>query len=953
MNQLIQATQRGDAKEFARVLSHHPNPKGVLNRRDNDGWTITHHAANGNSTEIVSLILEKGGDPLNEIPRGRNTPLHLALTSKEENSKAIADMIYKKAFELKVAPRTNKEGTHPLHLAAKLGYDTLAKTLLKQCPEAKSVANASGMTPLGIALNGGHKKIVSDIIEATEGSPTEFDDFQTIFPSYNAKAQRSLIPPVKIFVVGDNSSGKSTLIKSIQGESFYYRFWGVSWNTPDVPTNKVGLVPRDFLSKSFSRVIFYDLASGADTVHEDLLESIEDLAHSLFIVVIDNRPERRVMEQRLEFWLSFILMQCNKFPTQPIIQNVQQPQSRPNVLIVASFGELHSKAFRHAPGIRLSLVVKSVSRHNREFIRRLNIVNSIALDCRKAESPPMRVLRDELTKMCRELRPPAASLHCQCYILSETLRQLEVDIESKNDQLPVIKLGNLASLVQKKSSETELNLFHLLPQDSEELHKLCLALEEIGRVILIPISSRSIESIWIVYGKAKVADKLDELFVNYVDKQQGSTGSIALMSSEALEKCLQPVASNGMDLLTQLLECFRIHDNSVRDITNLPSEPPFFFFPALFSVSTGHKEEEEKWEPDDNCFAWSIVPSRKDHQLNRVFLPRFTKTLLVLLFQRCGDEREFEHRCIWSEGIHFQDKESSDRQLEVTIIANSKAVILNMRFHPSIEIPMLQLRNVILNEIRSHKENIQPETAVEESLVLNDGRTMFPVRSPSLPRVQHPITTLRESISKSSLALSLPPSGTSTPIFGASQVSASSASLSSTLEDLPFFEPSLYLPKLSLTNRLCLLRPDYANSELTDNFLRDFRNSIGVEHYKAFMEVFDLPMISSTPASSAHSSQMSVVPVSSQQGFVFPDISSSVGSNMAQPSSIDSTCNTFGKLVDCLDSISICNTAEVLAELQVCGLIIRIICACLVPRPSCLCVVFYQLKAFLSSSTKN
>ena len=941
MNQLIKAAQRGDAKEFARIHSHHPNPTDVLNRRDNDGWTITHHAANGNSTEIISLIMEKGGDPLSEIPRGRNTPLHLALMSKEENSKAIADILYKKAFELKVAPRANKEGTHPLHLAAKLGYDTLAKTLLKQCPEAKYAANSGGMTPLGMALSGGHKKIVDDIIEATEGSPTQFEDFQMIFPSYDAKAQRLLTPPVKIFVVGDNSSGKSTLIKSIQGESFYYRFWGIAYSTTEVPTNKVGLVPSDFLSKSFGRVIFNDLASGANTVHEDLLDSIEDLAHSLFIIVVDNRPEKKVMEQRLEFWLSFVLMQCSRFPTQPIIQNTvaQQPQSRPNVLIVASFGELHNKkAFRHAPGVRLNLVVRSISRHNRELCRRLNIVNSIALDCRKAESPPMRILREELSKMCRELRPPATPLHCRCYILSETLRQLEVDIDSKNDHLPVMKLGNLASLVQKKSSTTESNLYHLLPQDSEELHQLCQALEEIGRVILIP-SGRAIENTWIVYGKAKVADKLDELFVNFVDKQCKLTGSIALMSSEALEECLQPVASKGMDLLTQLLECFKIHDNSVRDITNLPSEPPYFFFPALLSL-TSQVGEEEKWD-DGIYFAWSIVPSSKDHQLNRVFLPRFTKTLLVLLFQRCGDEREFEHRCIWSEGIHFQDKESSDRQLEVTIIANSKAIIVNMRFESNIEIPMLQLRNMILNEIRSHKEHIQPETAIEESLVLNDGKTIFPVRSPSLPRLQHPITTLRESVSKSSLAFSLPPSGTSTPIFGISQVSASSASLDSTLDDLPFFEPCLHLAKLSLTNRLCLLRPDYTNTELTDNFLRDLRNSIP-EYYKAIAEVFDLPVISSTPASSVHSSQMSVVPVSSsQQGIMPPDVSGSAGSNMAHLSSLGSTaCSTFGKLVDCLDSISICNTTEVLAELQVCELVIISykIMPILVSRHYCLAV---------------
>ena len=529
-----------------------------------------------------------------------------------------------------------------------------------------------------------------------------------------------------------------------------------------------------------------------------------------------------------------------------------------------------------------------------------------------------------------------------------------MDVDSKSDQLPVIKLGNLTSLVQKNSSETEPNLFHLLPQDSEELHKLCLALEEIGRVILIP-SSRSIENTWIVHGKSKVADKLDELFVSYVDKQQGSKGSIALMSSEALEECLQPVASNGVDLLSQLLECFRIHDNSVRDITNLPSEPPFFFFPALLSLTgQGHAGEEENWY-DGTFFAWSIVPSsNKDYQHNRVFLPRFTKTLLVLLFQRCGDEREFEHRCIWSEGIHFQDKESCDRQLEVTVIANSKAVILNMRFHPSIEIPMLQLRNVILNEIRSHKETIQPETAVDENLILNDGRTIFPVRSPSLPRVQHPITTLRESISRSSLALSLPPSGTSTPIFGIPQTSTSSTtSLSSMLEDLPFFEPSLHLPKLSMTNRLCLFRPDYANSELTDNFLQDFQNIFGAEHYRAIVEVFDLPMISSTPASSVHSSQMSVVPVGAQQGFVFPNVvSSSAGSNMAQLSSIDSTCNTFGKLVDCLDSISICNTTEILAELQVwIAIMISIVCQSCVQTLIFLAYIYYI--KFSSSSNTN
>lgn len=484
-----------------------------------------------------------------------------------------------------------------------------------------------------------------------------------------------------------------------------------------------------------------------------------------------------------------------------------------------------------------------------------------------------------------------------------------------------MKLDNLASLVRRKSSDSETNLYQLLPQDSEELLELCKALEEVGRLILVP-SSHGDENAWIVYGKQAVANKLDKLFVGYLGlnaerQDKSAVGSIALMTSAKLEQCLQPVAAIGMDLVTNLLEHFKIHDNSVREITKLPSDPPFFFFPTLLPMNS----EKENWETDDesHCFGWSIEPTK--HQLSRFFLPRFTKSLLLLLFQRCGEARDFEHRCLWSEGIHFQDKCSNDsRQLEVTIIANSKAVILNMRFHSTIEISALYMRNMILNEIRSLKENVQPETKVEESLIPKDG-TPFPVRSPSPVKIQYPIKELKKTISKSSLslALSVPPSRTSTPIIGISQISGSSESLD-IQNVLPFFEPCLYLPRLNLTNLVCLLRPEYVNSELTDSFLRDFQRSIGQSYYKPFADFFDLPTISTTPTSSVQGSQISIVPVSPQQRSSFSHACTPFGSEMAHLPSIDTNCgcNTFGKLVECLNSISIYNTVELLADVQVC-----------------------------------
>ena len=925
MLQLIQATRRSDAKEFTRILSHHPNPAAILNMRDNDGWTLTHHAAYSNCIEIVAVVLEKGGEPLNEIPRMRNTPLHLALMSNHENSWSIAAMLHSKAFGLNLTPRANREGNHPLHLAAKVGNAELVKDLLKKNLEAKNIPNSNGRTPLGLAINGGHQSIADRLIEVTMGSPTQFKDFETIFRSFNSKAQKYLATiPVKIFVIGDNSNGKSTLIKSIQSESLYDRFWGISYNTPDVPNNKVGLVPIAHQSKKFhGKVIFYDLASGDNFVHDNLLNTADDLAHSMFIVVVDNRPEKKVMEQRLEFWLNFIHMQCSRFSTREIIYNEVSPhdpeQQRPNVLVISSFGELHNqKAFRNAPKIRLNQVVRSVTRHNREITQRLNVVAEIALDCRKAESPPMRQVRDELSRYCQQLRPQPAQLHSRCYILSDILRQLEERAKNSDsdeyDQLPIMKLSNLLSLVRQNSSDTETNLYQLLPQDSEELLELCKALEEVGRLVIVP-SSHGDENAWIVYGKQTVANKLDELFVGYLSlnaegQDKSAVGSTALMTSGKLEQCLQPVAALGMDLVTNLLEHFKIHDNSVREITKLPSDPHFFFFPTLLPM----KLEIETWETEgrSHCFGWSIEPSK--HQLSRFFLPRFTKCLLLLLFQRCGDAMDFEHRCLWSEGIHFQDKCSSDsRQLELTIIANSKAVILSMQFHSTIEIPALYLRNMILNEIRSLKESVQPEIKIEESLVPKNG-TSFPIRSPSPVKMQYPIKELKKNISKSSLSLAL-----SVPPSGISQISGSSESLN-IQNVLPFFEPCLYLPSLNLSNLVCLLRSEYVNSELTTSFLQEFQRSIGQEYYKPFAEFFDLPMISTTPMPSMHSSDLSIVPVSPQERSSFSHAYAPYQNEIARLPSVSAMCgcNTFGKLVECLNSISICNTVEFLADLQVC-----------------------------------
>ena len=914
MNELVEAIQRSDAKEFSRILLHHPNPAATLNHRHRDGWILTHHAACGNSIEIMTTVLENGGDPLYEIPSDRNTPLHLALMSKQENSSTIAAILHSKVAELRVSPGRNREGNHPLHLASLNGNDSLVKEMLLLNPTAKNRANAYNMTPLGLALSNRHQNVVDVLIGSTLGNPTQFEDFVSIFSSFNTKAQKYLSSiPVKVFVVGDNSSGKSTLIKSIRSKSFYDRFWGVTYNTPNVPNNKMGLVPSNHVGKKFGKIIFHDLASSTNFINKGLL-STDDLTHSMFIVVIDNRPEKKVMEQRLEFWLNFILLHCNHFsPVNPIYNQTAFQPVRPNVLVVASFGELHSGGtFRNPPAVRLNLVVRSVSRHNREIAWRLNVVNYIALDCRKAESPPMSQVREELSKTCSQLRPQVTEVHCRCYILSDVLRQLEREAEElSKHQLPIMKLSSLVFLIKQRSLERQPNLYQLLPQDYDELLNLCQVLEERGSLTLLSSSCEE-DNLWIMYGKEMIANKLDKLFVDYVEGPGRTKETIALMTTEVLEVILQPVAYIGMDLLTKLLELFKIHDRSVQELTRHPREPPIFFSPTLLKAYTDTKCTRN-WETGQEylSFGWCFTPSTD--QVSRFFIPRFTKTLLLLLFQRCSKVRDFEHRCLWSEGIHFQDKASDNEQikLDVIIAVNSNAVILNMRYSSGIEISSLCLRNMILDEIRLHRNNMQPQTKVDESIIPKDGSS-FPISSSTMPRVQYSFEDMKKIIvSKSSISLSAHSSVTTTSI---PQVSGTSGSLD--LEEVPFFEPSIYLPNLSLTNQLCLLREDYVDREITDSFLRNLCEIFGPDHYKAFAEWFDLRIISNTPDLSAHASQSSIV-LANQQPHNFVQHTTSFGSGIGQQSSIGPKCNTYGKLVHCLDSVSICNTVKTLKRVQV------------------------------------
>lgn len=522
----------------------------------------------------------------------------------------------------------------------------------------------------------------------------------------------------------------------------------------------------------------------------------------------------------------------------------------------------------------------------------------------------MDSIRSHLHKYSDRLRPNESQLtplDSKCYILSEVFKLLEED----ESRIPAIALEDLATEIQTQSLQQGPSLYHLLPQDTSQLLKLCENLDERERVLLVK-SSKANKSTWIIYGKQKLACLIDESLTQFSAAGQIMPGNLALMTRNSLEECLAPLSSLGMDVLEKLLEYFKFHDNSFQDIIGTSncderSQPgeefSLYFFPTLLPS----KGIEDTWEMDDTVtrgFAWRLLPAT--NQECRCFQPRFLMSLLLLLYDKCYETDSFNSRYLWSEGVEFvADK------MELCVMVNSKAIIINMRYNPEEEIKPLQLRNMIRNQIEERREIMQPQTKIEESFVPKDGARL-PIHSPTTPKKAFRLQEVKQSIMSVSL-LSLA-STESIETIPSSISSIKSIQLS---EPLPFFEPWLSLSNLGAASLHYLTDIEYVNEQMDPQFLNELNRCLGPTYSKRFADHFDLPQ--TTAPSVASGSEMSIV---QERSGVNLHIAGQAIPESDFSSYTTYGCTTYGQLVKHLDSMSIFNTSEFLGEIEVSQLIL-------------------------------
>ena len=534
---------------------------------------------NASMYPIVLKILLDNGANVQAVDRVGDAPIHIACNgSRLDCLKAI---LQSKGC---VPNQQNADGDTALHIVCRMGnkYNKyFVQTLLSMPGIDPKIANHAGVTPIEVA-------------------GTNYLVIQTI-NNFLKQKQSSLQTYLKIFVVGNSGTGKSTLIKAVTTEASELRKYAIFpkmkfVNPSDVPPHTAGIVPIPFNSKHFGHAVLYDFAGQHEyySSHAAVMENLILPTPPLFLLLIDISKPIEEIKEKLVYWWHFIN------------NHSQRAAAPPHVMFVASHKDKVRARGEDPQNIIDEVMENSINDKKVSFM----FEGSFPMDCRKLVSRGLTALLTQLNTTCQVLRQTAdVGLHCHILKAFLTTTRLK--------ELVVCQIFQIFKKI--KSDET------LLPQNSPQLIPLLSTLSDQGHILLLQ-NYTDVNKSWVILkpevllaevnGSIFAPDYFKEHFRNFAM----STGVVVLskirkMFTEFHHEVL-------VEFLIHLEFCFRIKDKHTLELitknevslTNQASEyrEEYYFFPSLVRNEN----------PEDVC------------------LPQETDMYQCGWFYKCGKETE-------------------------------------------------------------------------------------------------------------------------------------------------------------------------------------------------------------------------------------------------------------------------------------------------------------------------
>ena len=648
-----------------------------------DGDTILHLLCKSEIDENKVIQLLKyylKEDILKSNPnirdRGGNVAIHLACNPDVKNS----------------------EGNTALHLACRFRKPNIVNFLLSQANCDPNVKNNKKEVPLQMTTNSG---IIKDLIRYGAQTSIMYDSHRSALGT-----NEPIKPPVKIFVVGNPSVGKSTLTEALKKKLNLIARLFTSGKVSGVDKKTVGIIPHKFDSEVFGQVTVYDFAGHREfySGHAALLKAAIQLNPPIFIIVVNLCNEVNQIIQNILYWISFLENQCTLV------------SCKPHLIIIGSHADtLNSKGV--SPQEKVNTLV-SLLRPN--YFINLKFMGFIPMDCQLHESTGMNDLRPLLVKSCSELRiqePITFNAHCFLVYLLETFKDI-----------PAVTLGTVHQEIEKSHKEGVLDF---LPKNIGALYKICVELNERGHILFLQDKIIVENSYVVVEEKALLSEVSGTVFASEDFKQYKQLATnTGVVSLTKIAECFP-----GKDLkiliglLIHLEFCYEISsaDRTLFKVISENYSPDFDEQYYLFSGLISSEAEKSVWKTKSNfdySFGW-ILRCTKPEQF---FTSRFLQVLLLRLafsfaFEfRSSSQGEdprinlaIHRKCsLWKNGIFWGTHFGMDTLVEVI---DNKLVVVMARFKASHVVKCVAHRSQIIHTVLECVQEFCPRISTVESFI--------------------------------------------------------------------------------------------------------------------------------------------------------------------------------------------------------------------------------------------
>ena len=673
------------------IREEHCNPSC----ENNNGWTPLYFACiNGNLNIAQYLIREEHCNPSCEDNYGR-TPLHYACSSVHLN---IVQYLIREEHCNPSCEDNN--GVTPLHNACSSVHLNIAQYLIREEHCNPSCESNIGETPLHYACLGNHAHIVQYLLSTGRVNPltetklgstalywaSNYDTIKLFQPFEECRTAFPVHTFTKLILTGDSGAGKTTITELIVRLASSTAVECVA----DVQRLTAGIVPHHIQSEQLGNFVVYDFAGQQEyySSHAAVLEQVMRRSAAMFLCVVDLSESKEKICESLHYWLSFIDNACST------------AEGRSHVVIVGSHADQVTSSVEEKSSLLQTIIAT-------RRVRRQEYVESIAMDCRRADTDASRRLIAILTDSQKAIAASQPVIHYYSHVVYAFLRT----------KLNVVgcTLHDLVSAVAKENDSS-------LPNDQSVLVEILTTLSDKGLVLFIhhPPSS------WVVVKTEALLNEINgTLFApDHFKEHRDLASNTGIVPVSNLHKVFPDYNSEMIVGFLTSLDFCRPVDPSVLQYTNLQTTPSHSTADLLFFPGLVQSERPDSLVQQGGLeFGWCL----KCMDPHEFLSSRFLHILLLSVAYKFPLAGQGLHRTcrVWRNGIFWRNYDDITTVIE--LLDNNRCVLVAMSYDDTSPVEDAKLRSSLIALVRRLLQQYCPCRNVCEFLISPDLIQRYPL----------------------------------------------------------------------------------------------------------------------------------------------------------------------------------------------------------------------------------